>query len=166
MPRRSNRFYAEALSRDSLAAATAAGKSPAVIATELSVAPQTVSEYLVRYGLAPAPRSTRTGTAPDEDVIAAYDRLGTVRGVADHFGLPYESVRRRLVAAGVMLRRSGRPAGGRTGADQLERIVAAYRSGATLTEISIDLGLAENTVRRRLRDAGVELRRRGPRPTG
>jgi transposase-like protein len=153
MARRRPGFYRDVLNEDRLRSDLRAGKTVAMIAEEVGCAPQTVRIYLSRLGLVP------TTPAGDTDLIELYERLGTVRAVAEELGVGFETARRRLVAAGADLHGVGgfRPTPKVEG-EIATKLLAAYQAGASLAELGERLGVGANTIRRRLLAAGVELR--------
>jgi hypothetical protein len=104
-----------------------------------------------RRGLA---RPTKT------ELDTAYRRLRSVPAVADDLGVAFETARRWLVDAGVILNRKGRPS---SNAASLNTSVLArrYKGGESIAELGQAFGVSPATVRSRLIEAGVELR---PRP--
>jgi DNA-directed RNA polymerase specialized sigma24 family protein len=75
-------------------------------------------------------------------------------------------VHRSTVRAHLAKRGVGRPRAQVLGGDAAGEAVARYRSGATLVEVAVGLGVGARAVRRALADAGVALRRPGQRGDG
>jgi predicted ArsR family transcriptional regulator len=89
-----------------------------------------------------------------------YRTAGSVPAVAEELGVAYETARQWLLEAGVELKRKGRPSPKAASLDPTE-LVDRYRAGGSLAAIGHDLGVSPTTIRKRLLDAGVQLR---PRP--
>ena len=102
-------------------------------------------------------------TAPRPSVAeleAAYGRLGSVPAVACDLGVAFETARRWLVDAGVILNRKGRPSSNAASLDP-SILARRYEGGESIAQLGQAFGVSPATVRSRLIEAGVELR---PRP--
>jgi len=87
--------------------------------------------------------------------------------IAARYGVSPDTIRARLLAAGVTPRRAPpRPVPPRptTTPVPVEEAAARYRQGATLTELAAAYAVTRWTIRRRLAAAGVPLRSRAPVP--
>jgi hypothetical protein len=90
-----------------------------------------------------------------------YRRLPGVTAVAAQLGVAYETARQWLLDADVDLRSKGRPSAQANGLDTA-LLTARYESGESIAALGSDMGVSPTTVRKRLLDAGVQLRpRRG-----
>ena len=97
----------------------------------------------------------------EDEVVRAYEAGATVTSLASTYGCSTTTVREVLQAQGVELRSPGprSPLAGREA-----EVVAAYEAGATVRELVDAFGANQRTVRKVLADAGVVMRRTGPRP--
>jgi transposase len=95
----------------------------------------------------------------DADLVARYRAGETCKVIAAVMGLSESVVRRRLKRAGVEMRRGG----GREGHGRHElpvaEIIERYRAGESIRAIGRSLAVSDWTVRRRLIEAGLEMRR-------
>jgi hypothetical protein len=132
------------------------GSSLRAVARDVGRDPHIVLIHPVRYGL--------VDVADDREIVGAYTETRSLRAVAAQLGIGVETARRRLVAAGLELPGRGRPAPMDDGNRRIGVLVRRYEAGETLAAIASDVGMAPNSVRRRLLEAGVVLRPRGPRP--
>ena len=96
----------------------------------------------------------------EDEVATAYEAGATVAELAATYGCSTTTVCDVLAARGVELRSRGprSPLAGREG-----EVAAAYEAGATVRELVVRFGANQRTVRKVLADAGVEMRRTGPR---
>jgi Mor family transcriptional regulator len=97
----------------------------------------------------------------EDEVVRAYEAGATVTELAARYGCSTTTVRDVLELRGVARRARGprSPLDGREA-----EVVAAYEAGATVRELVDRFGANQRTVRRVLADAGVVMRRTGPRP--
>ena len=97
----------------------------------------------------------------EDEVVRAYETGATVTELAARFECSTTTVRDVLQLRGVERRAPGPPSplDGRE-AD----VVAAYEAGGTVRELVERFGANQRTVRKVLADAGVVMRRTGPRP--
>jgi transposase-like protein len=95
-----------------------------------------------------------------KSLAAAYERCGSVSGVAKEYGVAYDTARKWLIAANVQLRPRGRQSPSASTAP-LAQIIERYRKGESFVAIASTLNVSPNTVRNRLLEAGEPLR---PRP--
>jgi transposase-like protein len=93
------------------------------------------------------------------ELAKTYRRLGSVPAVADDLGVAFETARRWLVDAGVILNRKGRPSSNAASLDPLI-LARRYEGGASIAQLGEAFGVSPATVRSRLIEAGVELRQR------
>ena len=94
------------------------------------------------------------------ELVAAYEAGATITELASRFDCSRTTVADVLRDAGLTLR----PRGPRSPLDGREaEVVAAYEAGATVRELVEQLGANQRTVRKVLSDAGVVMRRVGPR---
>jgi hypothetical protein len=94
------------------------------------------------------------------ELAKAYKRLGSVPGVADEYGVAFETARRWLQDAGVQLNRKGRPSDAANNMP-ISVVRRRYLEGESIAQLGGAFGVSPATVRTRLIEAGVELR---PRP--
>jgi transposase len=101
----------------------------------------------------------RSVRPPSRSLRVLYGRLGSVPAVARDLGVAYETARRWLVDAGVELRPKGRPS---KAAEMLnvKALSRRYVAGESIAALGAAFGVSPATVRERLLEAGVELRRR------
>lgn len=106
------------------------------------------------------PEMPMTGRPTSSALQVAYRRAGTVAGVADEFGVSFETARRWLHDARVELKHKGRPS---RKADELpaSELKRRYLAGESIAQLGRRFDVSPTTVRSRLLGAGVELR---PRP--
>jgi predicted transcriptional regulator len=97
----------------------------------------------------------------EDEVVRAYEAGATVTELASTYGCSTTTVREVLQERGVELRNRGprSPLDGRHA-----EVAAAYEAGATVRELVERFGANQRTVRKVLADAGVVMRRTGPRP--
>lgn len=93
------------------------------------------------------------------ELAKMYRRLGSVPAVADDLGVAFETARRWLVDAGVILNRKGRPSSNAASLDP-SILARRYEGGASIAQLGEAFGVSPATVRSRLIEAGVELRQR------
>src|SRR5262245_4210925 len=88
-----------------------------------------------------------------------YRRLGSVPACASELGVAFETARRWLLAADVDLKPKGRPS---AAAAKLKTslLIRRYEQGESIASIGATLGVSPTTVRKRLLEAGVQLRSR------
>ena len=104
---------------------------------------------------------TAMGDRPANRMLAAaYRRRGSVAAVAGELGVAFETARQWLLAAGVELRHPGRPSPNAERA-RVDDLAERYRRGESVAAIAEAIDVSPNTVRNRLRAAGIQLR---PRP--
>ena len=94
-----------------------------------------------------------------DELRRLYRRLGSIPRVSESLGVAYETARQWLLDAGAELRTKGRPS---TNAETLDRneLVSRYVAGESIATIGKAYKVSPTTVRKRLLDAGVTLRRR------
>jgi len=95
---------------------------------------------------------------PVDEIKSEYESGMTLAEVAEKYAISYSTIRNRLIEAGVQIRNGW-------GLSKIElpfdEIISEYQSGMTLTEVAEKYGVAPNTIRNRLREAGVQTRKRG-----
>ena len=96
----------------------------------------------------------------EDEVVAAYEAGATVTELAARHGCSTTTVRDVLAARGVERRARGprSPLDGRE-----DEVAAAYEAGATVRDLVDRFGANQRTVRKVLAEAGVVMRRPGPR---
>lgn len=91
-----------------------------------------------------------------------YESGLSLRQVERHTGVPYSTVRERLIEMGVEIRKRGSGNDRRMPHDACRETAFMYEQLLmTTTEIAQKLGLAHDTVANRLRAHGVQIRSRG-----
>ena len=93
-----------------------------------------------------------------DSLWSMYQSGMTLAQVGWRVGTSSEAVRERLLRAGYTLRPSG-PV--RLTEAQLDDVARRYESGERVDDIAAAYGLSASAVRKRLRRAGVEMRRPG-----
>jgi len=106
-----------------------------------------------------------------QEMKALYEQGHTLAEIADQAGVSYQTVGRRIQAAGVRLRSKSEAAKQSWTGDRhqkalwkgtpewpLERIVAEYRAGRSLRELAQEIPVAVLTLSRCLRENGVRVR--------
>ncbi|HYD09018.1 MAG TPA: hypothetical protein VEA78_02855 [Acidimicrobiales bacterium] len=96
----------------------------------------------------------------EDDVVRAYEAGATVVELAERFECSRTTIADVLGERGVALRARGprSPLAGRE-----DEVVVAYEGGATVRELVDRFGANQRTIRKVLADAGVTMRRTGPR---
>ena len=96
----------------------------------------------------------------EDEVVRAYEGGATVTELASRYDCSTTTVREVLQANGAQLRARGprSPLEGREA-----EVAAAYEAGATVRELVERFDANQRTVRKVLADAGVVMRRTGPR---
>jgi DNA invertase Pin-like site-specific DNA recombinase len=142
--------YRAGVTTDILAAATGAHRS-------------TVQRRLKTAGIAMGPsgwpQGRRRHEAQDTDLVRRYRAGATIHDIAAATGLSRSGVHYRLKRAGVEMRPPSKAKGyGRLDLPVRE-IVERYRAGESAEDIGRSLGIAGQTVRVRLAEAGIERRK-------
>jgi DNA-binding CsgD family transcriptional regulator len=94
----------------------------------------------------------------DVETAAALYRDMSAQEVAARLGVTGATVITHLRRAGVAIRTRGTPPGGRQSRFDVDRCVALYRSGLSAAAIALKVGAGRTTVKRLLKQAGVEMR--------
>lgn len=87
----------------------------------------------------------------------------SLRQLANAFGMSHESVRRRLLRAGVTLRPRGEPRAYALGEETYPELRRAYESGMTIAQMAVRWEVSRDAMRSALQRAGVTLRKPGRR---
>jgi transposase-like protein len=138
------------------------GASLAQLARDYQVGVDAVRGQLAARGIhAPpctGPRVLRG--VPAAEIVGLYATGLTMTAIAGRYGVSPDTIRVRLLAAGVTPRRvPARPAAKPI---PVGEAAMRYRRGATLTELGARYAVTARTVRRQLIAAGVTLRSRAP----
>ncbi len=88
-------------------------------------------------------------------LVRLYRKGHTLAELAPMFEVSEATIRRRLLAAKVKLRKSGR----RVAPSDARTVAALYESGRTMDQVADVLGISKATVLRRLRSVGVPSRK-------
>jgi DNA-directed RNA polymerase specialized sigma24 family protein len=103
----------------------------------------------------PVRRQRRLTAAEVTSLVAEYqERAMTVEGLAAKFGIHRQTAARHLDAAGITRRRKT------LDETQVAEAVRLYGRGWSLARVGGHLGVNSTSVNYRLRQAGIELRRR------
>ena len=131
------------------------GLSFARVATEVGKHEVTVNKWVKRAGITPRSSKPR----PSFDVATAIDMAATHTStqIAAHFGISLQTLHAHLKKADVRAIR-GRGCGPEPLPLDVDRIRDLYSQGWTPRQIGDELGCSHQTIRTRLRDAGVTLR--------
>lgn len=90
-----------------------------------------------------------------------YEAGLSLRQIEKQTGIPYSSVRERLIEMGVEMRKRGSANDRRLDHEAVRTTAFLYeKMGLTTTEIGEKLGIAHDTVCNRLKHHGVEMRDR------
>ena len=142
-----------------LIAAYEGGAALAAVAARAGVCHDTIRSFLVTEGVTlrhhtpPQPKRLAVDSA---ELIAAYEAGATVASLAARAGVSNSTLRARLVAEGVALRRyTAKPPMRLDGAAEL---IAAYEAGATTADLAARAGVCAPTIRKFLKAEGVALR--------
>jgi len=100
------------------------------------------------------PREPRKKVLPDGEIIAAYQAGEGSTSIGVRLGVRPSTIRRRLVDAGITLRRRG----DRTKRLPDDEIVARYLAGDTIAVLAARHHVATTTITRHLRTHGVAIR--------
>jgi DNA-binding CsgD family transcriptional regulator len=159
-------------STDELVRRYRAGESCAAIAAATGLRPTTVQGRLKRAGAKLRPPGRPASRGPlgvtDADLVARYRAGESCAAIGEATGLSRTTVHGRLRRAGVELRRGAEARRHERLDLPVAGILERYRAGESAEAIGRSLGIAGQTVRRRLAEAGIERRRtrrgRAPRP--
>jgi len=142
-----------------LIAAYEGGATVAALAARAGVCEDSVRSFLVAEGVArrrSTPRQLRQLAVDSAELIAAYEDGATIAALAARAGVSNSTLRARLVAEGVALRRyTAKPPMRLDGAAEL---IAAYEAGATTADLAARAGVCAPTIRKFLKAEGVALR--------
>lgn len=145
-----------------LIAAYEAGATIRSLADGAGISGSALRRYLAAQGVAirrARGRARAVLAVRGPELLAAYERGGTLRAVAAEAGIGVPQLRAYLVEHGVAIR----PRRGRAWARlevRASELVAAYEDGATLEILAAGAGVCETTVGRFMAAQGVELRSR------
>lgn len=94
---------------------------------------------------------------PNSQIATLYRSGLTIAKLAAHYGVSSDTIRTRLLAAGIVAR-------SRTRSIPAQEIVRLYQQGATVRDLAATYNVSVWTIYRRLRAAGVKMRSSGPQP--
>jgi transposase-like protein len=94
--------------------------------------------------------------ALDQQLADRYQAGEGVKALAAELGMHHRTVKKRLEAAGVVLREQRILSD-----DQIERARGMYEQGMSTQHIGTEFGVSHNTIRRHLHHMGVEMRPMG-----
>ena len=140
---------------------TAPTMTNAQAAAAAGVSERTLRAAKCRLGLTRPSTGTPTADLPVDEIVDAYviDRIPT-REIGARYGVSQQPIREVLHRAGIELRGAGAQ---RVDVGDVDDLATEYTSGATLGELADRCGVSRSVIRNRLADAGVTIRRRGPR---
>lgn len=128
----------------------AEGDTVSTIAEKSDVSRQTASAWLKRHGLAalkqPKPRPSA------EQMTVDYERCGSIHPMADEYGISYATMRTWLFEAGVKMNEPATSGGQPRVEVDVSEVRRLRSEGATLQQIADEIGVAYETVRRRLNE--------------
>lgn len=96
----------------------------------------------------------RMKAVPTSQFVLLYGAGETLSAIARRYGITHETVRHRLAAEGVTMRRRG----GRALPLPCSELVARYAEGESAPQLALAYGVGRTAVYRRLRAAGVKMR--------
>jgi len=133
--------------------AHALGMTQEEAAAFAGVNPVTVRKYWNEYGLQPHyPQGRPISEEQKNKIIDAYSSGMTIKETAKHVGVSYETARRYLKNAGVVL-----PRGRRTlSEEEKNKIYEAHSLGMSLSKAAKYAGVSDDTVLRYWRSAGLK----------
>ena len=135
------------------------GMSTAQLGEKYGVVKSTIGRKLKENGvkLRPSRRRERIDL-PMEDIISYYESGMTLTQLGEKYGVSYKTIVARLRENGVKIR----PRGGKKRIYlPMKEIISEYQSGLSALKLAEKYGVAFNTIYRRLKENGVEIRYRG-----
>lgn len=131
------------------------GETIPQIAERFGIGPGAIKQRLVNAGVTIRPKASKL----DEQIVEmcrAYEGGASLHELADRYSSTTMTVRRRLIAAGVEMRRVGNK---KVVSLPIAEITRLYNGGQSISRIAQQFGIASSTVRERLVEAGVKIRR-------
>ncbi len=89
-------------------------------------------------------------------IIDYYNETGSMRGVSARTGATFETVKRVLLRAGVVLNLNN---GGRVPIRVSKDVIDRYKAGASFAELNDAFGICRQTIKKALIEAGVAIRK-------
>jgi uncharacterized protein (DUF433 family) len=151
------RSRSDVLAKD-VAAHYQAGETVYQVAAHFHVAPSTVLRRLDEAGVARRPRSTPVLFPVDEAIRRVQQDGTTFAQLARDYQVGVDAVRGQLRARGIHAPPLSNPRVLRDIPNS--QIAALYRSGLTIAKLAAHFGVSSDTIRTRLRAAGIAARAR------
>lgn len=94
---------------------------------------------------------------PTEDIVERYNNKEGLRSLADRYGVSHETIRKRLIEEGVILRSRGKELGREDKKIPKKDMVSLYKKGFTIKELAKLYSVSTTLIYKRLIALGVEI---------
>lgn len=145
---------------DEIAEAYNAGARLHDLAEEYDVSYETIRRRLLEAGYETRPSGHQEIDLPVDEIVSRYEGGEHLRQIAEDYPVSHETIRKRLLDAGVDMRDSS--CGDNTKSVPTEEVVEKYHDGARPSELAEEYDVSVSTLRKRLREAGCEIKHPGP----